>query len=100
MKPENQVKLLLDYEYLKKVQAELPSKSTVIFASLMQFIMGIITLTFLIRDVDQIPSTVLLFLLTVISVGLIIFSAYTFFGYLIRKRYILLIESLTQKNEK
>ena len=37
--------------------------------------------------------------LIALSIVIILFSAYTFFGFIIRKRYILLIESLVQRND-
>ena len=98
MKHENTVKLLLDLEYVKKLQNELPSKTRVIMTSLFQFFVGIWILASLIDNTEDF-SFKFIIPLTAISIGVILFSAYTYFGFLIRKRYILLIESLIQRND-
>lgn len=99
MKPENTVKLLIDLEYVKKLQKELPSNILVISTALFQFFMGIYVLGYVIKKSEILPFEFAVIPLAVISMGLILFSAYTYFGHLVRKRYILLIESLTQLNE-
>lgn len=100
MKPENTVKLLLDLEYVKKLQNELPSNILVILTSSMQFLWGVIILAYLIKYSEKFPYEFAVIPVTILSLGLILFSAYTYFGFLIRKRYILLIESLIQFNKQ
>ena len=96
----NTAKLLMDLEYIKKVQSELPSKFSVIFASAMQLLIGSGVLSFVIKESNQMPFKYVVFPLVVLSITLILFSAYTFFGYLIRKRYIMIIESLLLLTEE
>lgn len=99
MLPKNTIKLLLDLEYTKKVQSELPQKWKVMLMSSGQFFWGVWMLAYVMKNSNEFPLDIAIFPLTLIAVGLIIFSAYTFFGYLIRKRYIMLIESITEKEE-
>jgi len=98
MNVQDKVKLMLDLEYLKKLQKELPSKYIAIFTSLFQFLIGAYILSYIIKNSEIFSLQLYVFLFTVLSIGIILFSAYTYFGYILRKRYILLIESLIQKD--
>lgn len=98
MYPQNTIKLMHDYEHIKIIQDEIPSKFQAWFMAAMQFIMGVGLLTFILLSLDELFIQGFLFFLLIISFGLIIFSAYTLFGHLIRKRYLLLIESIIINN--
>jgi len=99
MKPENTVKLLLDLDYVRKLQTELPSKRIAILTSLFQFVIGVGLLASLLDNTVKLSFQFIILPLTALSIVIILFSAYTFFGFIIRKRYILLIESLVQRND-
>ena len=98
MTPENTIKIMLDLESTKKLQSELPSKFQVLLVSIIQFILGCGVLYLAIRlsigDVSQVIS----FLVLMLGVLLILYSAYTFFGYFYRKNRLLLLEALVTKN--
>ncbi len=99
MKPESSVKLRLDLEYVKKLQAELPGKLQIILVSIIQFLVGSFILSKSIYMSHEEINPIFVTLLMMLGIFVILFSAYTFTGYILRKRYILLIETLLSKNQ-
>ena len=99
MTPENTIKVMLDLESTKKLQSELPSKFQVLLVSIFQFTFGCSILAGSIRLSASEVSLVLSTLVLMLGVLIILFSAYTFFGYFYRKNRLLLLEALVTKND-
>jgi len=99
MTPENIVKIMLDIEHTKKLQKELPSKLQVILVSIVQFFIGCGVVSGVIQLSNKVDYSIFITAILMLGILIIIWSAYTFFGYFYRKNHLLLLEALVSKNE-
>jgi len=100
MIPENKVKLMLESDITKKLQSELPSKTQVLSVSIIQFLIGCGLLSWSIQLNKVIENVILITIILMLGIFIVLMSAYTYFGYLFRKKYLMLIDTLLSKRDE
>lgn len=98
MKPENIVKIMLDFEATKKLQNELPSRLQVLLVSIIQFFTGCSILSWAIYLSKTMDSLFITTIVLMLGVFVILMSAYTYFGYIFRKKHLILLQALLSQN--